>query len=85
MKFVKQFRKGFEARSDQRTPRKAWGDYMVDWYLKKMDLTYDRKPLPFIDNNPTDEPEKLKVVQYVFLSVKIEESVHSMEATKMNG
>ena len=50
-----------------------------------MDLTYDRKPLPFIDNNPTDEPENLKVVQYVLLSVKIKESIHSMEATKMNG
>ena len=65
---------------------KAWRDYIVDWYLKKLDLTCDMKPLPLIDINPTGLNHIiLKVVQYVFLPVKIEEFVHSMEATKMNG
>ena len=59
---------------------------MVDWYLKKLDLTGDGKPLPFIDINPTGLNHIiLKVVQYVLLSVKIEEFVHSMKATKMSG
>ena len=53
MKFVKQFRKWFEARNDQRTARKAWRDYMLSWYLKKFDLTCDKKPLTFIDINPS--------------------------------
>ena len=26
---------------------------MVDGYLKKLDLTYDKNPLPFKDINPT--------------------------------
>ena len=43
----------FEARNDQCTARKAWRDYMVNWYLDKLDLTNDRKPLPFVDVNPT--------------------------------
>ena len=64
---------------------KAWRDYMIDWYLNKLDLTCDRKPLPIIDLNPTGlNHVNLKVVRYVFLPVKIEEVVHSMEATKMN-
>ena len=54
IKFVKQFRKWFEARKDKRTARKARRDYMVDWYLNKLDLTCDRKPLPFIDINSTN-------------------------------
>ena len=59
---------------------------MVDWYLNKLDLTCDRNPLPFIDINPTGLNHTIfKVVQYVFLPVKIEEFVLSMEATKMNG
>ena len=58
---------------------------MVDWYLNKLDLTCDRKPFPFIDINLTDlDHIILKVRQYVFLPVKIEEFVHAMEATKMN-
>ena len=65
---------------------KAWRDYMLDWYLKELDLTCDRRPLPFIDINPTCLNHIiLKIVQYVFLSVKIEEFVHLMEATKMIG
>ena len=64
----------------------AWRDYMVDFNLNELDLTCNRKPLTFIDFNPTGLIHKiLKVVQYVFLPVKIEEFVHSMEATKMNG
>ena len=59
---------------------------MIDWYLNKLDLTCDKKPLPFINFNPTSLNHIiLKVVEYVFLPVKIEEFVHSMEATKMNG
>ena len=59
---------------------------MVDWYLNKLDLTCDRKPLPAIDINPTSLNHiNLKVVQYVFLPVKKEEFVHSVEARKMNG
>ena len=59
---------------------------MVDWYLNKLDLTCDRKPLPVLDINPTGVKHIiLKVVQYGFLPVKIGEFEHSMEATKMNG
>ena len=58
---------------------------MVDRYLNTLDLTCDRNPLPFIDIKPTDLNHDLKEVQYVFLPVKIEESVHSIEAIKMNG
>ena len=58
---------------------------MVDWHLNKLDLTCDRKPFPFIDINATDLNHMiLKVVQYEFLPVKIEEFVLSVEATKMN-
>ena len=58
---------------------------MVDCYLNKLDLTCDRKPPPFIDIKPNGLNHIiLKVVQYVFLPVKIEEFVHSMEATNMN-
>ena len=86
IKDEKQIRKWFEAKNDQRTARKAWRDYMVDWYLNKVDLTCDRKLLRFIDINPNGLNHKtLKIVQYVFVPVKIEELVHSMEATKMNG
>ena len=59
---------------------------MVDWDLKKLDLTCDREPLPFIVINSTGLNHIfLKVVQKVFLPLKIEEFVHSMEETKMNG
>ena len=59
---------------------------MVDWYLNKMDLTCERKPLPFIDINASGLNHIiLKVVQYVFLPVKIEEFGHSSETTKKNG
>ena len=59
---------------------------MVDCYLKKLDLICDRKPLPFIDINPTALNHIiLKVVQYVYLPVKTEEFVHSMQATMTNG
>ena len=65
---------------------KSWRDYIVDCYLNELGLTRERKPLPFIDINPTClNYIFLKVVQNVFLPVKIEEFVHSMEATKMNG
>ena len=43
---------------------KAGRDSMVDWYLNKLDLTCDRKPLPLIDINPTGLNHIiLKVVQ----------------------
>ena len=58
---------------------------MIDWYLNKLDLTCHRNPLPFIDINPTDLNHDLEVVQYVFPLVKLEQSVQSMEAIKMNG
>ena len=65
---------------------KAWRDYMIDWYLNKLDSTCDRKPLPFIHFDPTGLNHIiLKVVQYVFLPAKTEEFEHSMAATKMNG
>ena len=65
---------------------KTWRDYIVDRYLNKLDLTCERESVPFIDINPTCLNHIfLKVVQNVFLPVKIEEFVHSMEVTKMNG
>ena len=54
MRFEKQFPKWLEGRNDQGTARKAWRDYMVDWYLNKLDFSCDRKPLPFRDINPTN-------------------------------
>ena len=50
----KQIRKWLEAGNDQQTARNAWSDYIVNCYLNKLDLTSASKPLPFIDNNPTD-------------------------------
>ena len=44
---------------------------MVDWCLNKLDLTCDRKPILFIDINPTLlDHIILKVVQYLILPVK---------------
>ena len=54
MKFEKQFRKWFEVGKDQSTARKKPKDYMVDWYLNKLESACDRKPLPFIYFNPTE-------------------------------
>ena len=42
-----------EARTDQHTARKAWSDYSVICYLNKLNLTCDRKLLPYIDINPS--------------------------------
>ena len=53
-KCVKQFGKWLKAENDQPTATKAWSDDIADCYLNKLDLTYDRKQLPFIDINPTD-------------------------------
>ena len=54
IKYVKQFRKWLEARKDQQTAKKAWSDYIVNCYKNKLDLTCDRKPLPFLDINRSD-------------------------------
>ena len=53
IKYVEQFRKWFEARTDQHAARKAWSDYIVICYINKLNLTCDRKLLPCIDINPT--------------------------------
>ena len=46
---------------------KARRDYIIDWYLKKLDLTCNRKPLLFIDYNRTCLSHMfLNVVQDVF-------------------
>ena len=52
-KYIKQFRKWFEARNDQYIAREARSDYIVIFYLNKLNLTCDRKALPNIDLNPT--------------------------------
>ena len=52
--YVQQFREWMGARNDQQTARKAWSDYIVECYLNKLDISFDRKPLPFIDFNSTD-------------------------------
>ena len=66
--------------------KKAWRDYMVDWYLKKIGLNLGQEPASIYRHYPNRlEPHKLKVVQFVFLPVKIEEPVHSMKAIKMIG
>ena len=46
--------KWLEARKDQQTAKKAWRDYLVNCYINKLDLTCDRKPLPFLDINRSD-------------------------------
>ena len=62
---------------------KAWRDYMIDSYLNKLDLTCNRKPLPFIDINPTGLNHIiLKVVQIVFLPVRIEKNRTLNESDK---
>ena len=38
IKYIKQFRKWLEARSDQQTAEKAWSDYIVNWLLKQIEL-----------------------------------------------
>ena len=43
-----------EARNDQQTAKKAWSDYIINCYFEKLDLTCDRTPLAFIDNNQSD-------------------------------
>ena len=53
IKYIKQFRKWLEARTNQHTARKAWSDYIVICYLKNLNLTCDRKLLLYIDINPT--------------------------------
>ena len=54
IKYEKQIHKWMEARNDQQTARKAWSDYVVNYYLNKLDLTCARKPIPFIHINLTD-------------------------------
>ena len=53
-KYEKQIHKSLEARNDQQTTRKSWSDYAVNCYLYKLDLTCNRKTIPFIYINPTD-------------------------------
>ena len=54
IKYVKKLFKRLEARSGQLTAKEGWSDNIVNCYLIKMDLTCDRKPLPYIDIKPTD-------------------------------
>ena len=54
IKYIKQFRKWLEARKDQQTAKKAWGDYIVNCYNNKLDLACDKKPLAFLDINRSD-------------------------------
>ena len=54
IKYEKPINKWLQARNDQQTARKAWSDYVVNCYLNKLDLTCARKPIPFINFNPTD-------------------------------
>ena len=53
IKYIKQFRKWLEAKTDQHIAGKFWSGYIVICFLNKLNLTCDRKPLPYIDMNPT--------------------------------
>ena len=54
IKYEKQIHKWLEARNDQQSARKAWSDYVDNCYLKILDLTCARKPIPFLHINPTN-------------------------------
>ena len=61
-KYSKRFHNSLEARNDQQKAKKLQNDYIVNCFLNSLDLTCDRKPLPYRDDNPTKlNYKKLKI------------------------